>query len=279
MTIACAFALVNGCGPPRASHDARPPTDTSTRPGTSADALVKPGVSLFDGFEDEAVATFWRAGNAGEGRFEPRAVAISQKFARAGSSSVQITVREGDIEQKGDDGKLTERAELDSGKHAFVGRDAWYGFSVLLPPGFPIVDNRLVIAQWKQAGVSGSPVVAQRFRAGRHDLTIRVPNSTWGQRKRYRLPKIESGRWNDMIYHIKFSAGDDGSVDVWMNRKQVVAYKGATAFKSGEGQIYNKVGLYRDRWKEPMTIYFDNYTLGEGFLAVDPARFDKKPDR
>ncbi len=38
-----------------------------------------------------------------------------------------------------------------------------------------------------------------------------------------------------------------------------------------------RAGLYRDRWPEPMTIYFDNYTVGESFEAVDPARFDRAP--
>ncbi len=169
---------------------------------------------------------------------------------------------------------------LDSGKHSFVGRDVWYGFSVLLPPGFPVVDNRLVIAQWKQNGISGSPLVAQRFRDGKHELTIRVPDSALGRWKRFALPKVEFGRWNDMVYHIRFSSGPDGSVNVWMNGARVAAYKGATAFKKGEDLIYNKFGLYRDRWKQPMTIYFDNYALGNGFEAVDPAKIDGSlPDR
>jgi hypothetical protein len=47
-----------------------------------------------------------------------------------------LAVREGDIEQEGDDGNRTKRAELDSGRHAFVGRDVWYRFSFLIPPGF-----------------------------------------------------------------------------------------------------------------------------------------------
>jgi hypothetical protein len=185
---------------------------------------------------------------------------------------VRITVREGDIEQVGDDGLSTERAELDSGKHPLVGRDAWYGFSVLIPPGFPVVDNRLVIAQWKQNGVSGSPLVAQRFRNGKHDLTIRVPDSGQGRTERIALPKIEFGKWNDMVYHIRFSSDSDGFVSVWMNGKSVAEYKGGTAFEKGEDLIYNKFGLYRDRWKEPMTIYFDNYALGDSFAAVDPAQ-------
>ena len=204
-------------------------------------------------------------------RYAPGAVAVSTDYARAGTRSVRITVHEGDIEQTGDDGKQTERAELDSGKHAFVGRDVWYGFSFLIPPGFPVVDNRLVIAQWKQYGLTGSPLVAERYRNGKHDLTIRVPDSGWVSRKHHALPEIAFGRWNDMVYHIRFSRGEDGLVEVWMNGSRVVTYKGATAFKEGEDNIYNKFGLYRDRWKDPMTIYFDNYTLADSFAAVDPA--------
>ena len=79
-----------------------------------------------------------------------------------------------------------------------------------------------------------------------------------------------------MVYHIRFSRGDDGLVEMWMNGSRVVSHKGATAFKAGEDDIYNKFGLYRDRWKDPMTIYFDNYTLADSFAAVDPARFDRQ---
>ena len=60
--------------------------------------------------------------------------------------SAEITVREGDIDAAGDDDTRVERAELDSGHFPLRDRDAWYGFSLLLPKGFPIVDDRLVIA-------------------------------------------------------------------------------------------------------------------------------------
>jgi hypothetical protein len=236
-----------------------------------------PKIVRFDGFEEKSIASFWRPGNTGDGRYVPGAVAVSTDYARTGSKAVRITVREGDIEQIGDDGKKTERAELDSGRHAFVGRDVWDGFSFLIPPGFPVIDNRLVVAQWKQYGVSGSPLVAERYCNGKHDITIRLPDSAFGRRKNYSLPKIAFGRWNDMVYHIRFSRDDDGLVEVWMDRSRVVRYEGQTAFREGEETIYNKVGLYRDRWKEPMTIYFDNYTLADNFAAVDPARFDPLP--
>lgn len=249
-----AVVLLDGCS--------RPPEPPPGDPPAS--------LKLFDGFEGDAAAPFWRPGDAGEGRYVPGAVATSKEYARSGSSSVRITVREGDVEQFGGDGQKVERAELDPGKWPLVGGEAWYGFSVLVPPGFPVVDNRLVIAQWKQNGVRGSPLVAQRCRAGRHELTVRVPGSPLDLPMRYPLPEIRHGQWADMVYHIKFSAGGDGLVEVWARGKKVVDHKGATAFAEGEKTVYNKIGLYRDRWKEPMTIFFDNYALGDSFAAVDP---------
>jgi hypothetical protein len=37
-------------------------------------------------------------------------------------------------------------------------------------------------------------------------------------------------------------------------------------------------GVYRDRWKDPMTIYIDNYAMGNSYEEVDPARFQKNTE-
>ena len=55
------------------------------------------------------------------------------------------------------------------------------------------------------------------------------------------------------------------------------SYEGPTASGAGADRFYNKVGLYRDRWREPMTMYVDNYTLGDSFDQVDPSRFGRQP--
>lgn len=232
-----------------------------------------PDLQLFDDFEGNSVADFWLPGDYGSGRYKTGAVTISKSYARSGISSARITVKEGDIEQINDDGVHLERAELDSGLHPFLHRDIWVGFSFLLPPDFPVVNNRLVIAQWKQKGFSQGPLVAQRFRDGNHYLTVRDPNQSDGVIK-FPLPQIAFGRWNDMIWHVRFSPEKDGCVEVWMNGVQVVSHTGSNSVKNGENSFYHKIGLYRDRWKEPMTIYFDNYTLSDSLKAVDPARFD-----
>lgn len=231
-------------------------------------------MTLLDRFEGDAIAGFWKAGDFGSGRFEPGAVTLAGTYARSGRRSVRITVSEGNVEQRGDRGVITERAELDSGRHPFLGRDVWYGFSLLIPPEFPVVDNRLVIAQWKQEGVS-SPLIALRFRGGKLYLTISDYSSPDGTRKRYDLPDLELGRWHDMVFRIRPSLERDGIVEVSMNGVRVLSHRGVTAAAGGENEFYNKIGLYRDRWKEPMTIYFDNYALGGCLEAVDPTRFDR----
>ncbi len=237
--------------------------------------FADPPILLFDGFEGSGVAAFWLPGSSGSGRHAPRAVTISNKYARTGKACLQITLRQGDVAQRSDDGTITERAEMDSGAHPFLGSEVWCGFSFLIPRGFPIVDNRLVIAQWKQKDIEG-PQVAQRFRNGRHHLTIRTPE---GEPKQFDLPSPGFEKWNDMIYHVRFSEQNDGLVEVWMNGTRVVSSSGVTALPGGRNAFYNKFGLYRDSWKEPMTIFFDNYTLGSEFAIVDPARFDSRSAR
>jgi len=256
----------SGCGP------VREPVPASEQPASISASAVP---SRFDGFEGDSIAAFWLPGDYGSGRYAPGAVSISTEFARTGNRSAAITVREGDVEQRGDSGQRNERAELDSGKHPFGDRDFWYGFSFRIPPEFPVVDTRLVVAQWKQTKVSGGPLVAQRYRAGIHYLTIRDWSRAAGVRRTYRLPAIVHGAWNDMVYRIRPSVGDDGIVEVWMNGDPVVSHEGPTASTGGEPRIYNKIGLYRDRMAEPMTIHFDNYAMGDGFAAVDPSRFDR----
>ncbi|MCG3137364.1 MAG: hypothetical protein HJJLKODD_01208 [Phycisphaerae bacterium] len=241
------------------------------RPATPADDVPQ----LRDGFEKGSLESFWLPGDHGSGRFAPGAVVLTSDYARCGRWSARITVREGDVAQFGDSRQFNERAELDSGKHSVMGQDVWFGFSFLVPHDFPVVDTRLVVVQWKQSGLEGSPVVAQRYVAGRHFVTIRDLRTRGNWRATYDLPKIVPERWNDMVYRIRFSNGADGVVEIWMNGEQVVRCDGPTTSSAGQEQFYHKIGLYRDRMPEPMTIYVDNYAIGQSHEEVDPARFEQ----
>ena len=259
-----AASIVAGC-------DGGPP-EKRVAPVESAEEKAELPV-LRDGFEGDALAPFWLAGDHGSGRYAPGAVVVTDERARSGRRSARITVCEGDVAQLGDSGQENERAELDSGKRALLGREAWCGYSFLVPDGFPIVDTRLVLSQWKQSELPGSPLVAQRFRGGRHYVTVRDWDELDGEFRHYELPPIAPGRWNDMVCRVRFSRGTDGLVEIWMNGERVVRFTGTTAGSEGRDFFYHKLGLYRDRMAEPMTVYIDNYSLGGGFDEVDPARF------
>lgn len=228
---------------------------------------------LFDDFEAGELAPFWAPGDYGSGRFEPGAIEVVRGEARRGERSVRVTVRPGDVAQRGSDGEATERAELDSGKGPLLGRDVWTGYAFRVPADFPVVDVRLCFSQWKQEG-QGSPLVAQRYRDGRHYLTIRRPGRSTLE---VDLPRLEHGRWHDMVVRIRVSTSErDGRVEAWMDGELVVSHRGATAFAAGEDRFYHKVGLYRDHWPVPMTISFDAYARGGSFADVDPARLDAR---
>lgn len=269
-----ALDLVCGCD--RIKLGAAPTVEADSLPaGSNRSNPPGPKLPRADGFENGALADFWLPGNYGSGLYEPGTVVVSEDYARSGRRSARLTVKKGDVERTGDGGQKVERTELDSGHYPFLGRDVWYGFSFLLPPDFPVIDTRLVLSSVKQSDVEGSPLIGQRFRAGRHTLSIRPPGAS-GSGQVHRLPELRLGRWLDMVYHVRYAHGDDGRIEVWMDRERVVSYAGPTAARDRADRFYHKVGLYRDRWKEPMTMYVDNYTLGDSFEAVDPARFEQQ---
>lgn len=224
---------------------------------------------LYDGFEGTSIESFWLPGNYGSGLYVPGAIQQSALYARSGTHSVEITVHEGDIAAEGSGNTQVERAELDSGHFPLSGKEAWYGFSILVPSNFPIVDTRLVLSSCKQSDVV-RPLTAQRFRNGKHTLTIEAK----GKKKQYRLPKLPLGQWVDFVCHARYAPGDDGRFELWMDGRSVATYSGPLAEPAFKNAFYHKIGLYRDRMKEPMRAYFDNYAMGTNYSSVDPTRFE-----
>ncbi|MFG0316247.1 MAG: hypothetical protein ACF8XB_03160, partial [Planctomycetota bacterium JB042] len=83
------------------SDEGAPPASGFTSVSSAPPPLLR------DGFEGGVLASFWRAGDAGSGRYVEGAVVVTDERARSGRSSARITVREGDVEQAGDSGERT----------------------------------------------------------------------------------------------------------------------------------------------------------------------------
>jgi hypothetical protein len=221
-------------------------------------------VHIQDGFEEPNLSSVWI-----EERMVPGAFSTQSEIVHSGRSAAQITVRASDrLEQASDDGAATERDELmEAPKYwSQSGRTYEYSFSLYLPSDFPVVEKRLVIAQWKQLCEWGScrpdnPVLAIRYVGGvlfvtrKNDAGETTVHSSQGEMR---------GRWLDFRFVTRFTQGEDGAIDGWMNGQQIAQYRGVTAYRAARGYpahgfFYFKMGLYRDLMKEPMTIYLDDF--------------------
>ena len=72
----------------------------------------------------------------------------------------------------------------------------------------------------------------------------------------------------DFRFIVRFSRKDDGSVEAYLNEKEIINYKGVTSYSESHGyasksRYYFKMGLYRDIMAEPMTIYIDEFRMRE----------------
>jgi hypothetical protein len=250
---ACLLALSASLSP---AQDAKPAT---------------PG-DVYDGFEGAELSPVWDTS-----KFDPGAVTIQSDVVRVGQRAARIVLRPGDYYEPGTNGDLaTERAELMESRK-LISKEATryrYTFSVFVPPDFPIVPTRLVIAQWKQYCPSAapcsndSPVLAVRYIGGQLRIT-----QTLGPERRtqlYRAAHDLRGKWTDFKFDVRFAPDETGRVEVWIDGTPVVDHRGATAYAEGPGSgyptpsvFYFKMGLYRDVMAEPMTLYFDEYRKQE----------------
>ena len=217
---------------------------------------------VFDGFEGPDLSKYWQTN-----KFLPGAVEIQSSVVRAGSGAARITLRPGDqIPQE--EGSELERAELLESKRLWpVEESAYeYSFSLFVPQDFPITSTRLVIAQWKhrcpvEECTPGHPTLAIRYESGELFITKQAAAR---REVLYRAGDDIRNRWLDFRFRIRFSRTQNGRIKGWLGDRMIVDHKGRTAYPraggyTGRAVFYFKVGLYRDRMSEPMTLYVDEY--------------------
>src|SRR2546423_1758730 len=73
-------------------------------PGAGTRAAEGPGVALVDEVGGERIADFGLPPDYGTGLYRPGAISVTRDVARSGRGAVKITVTEGDVASRGDDG-------------------------------------------------------------------------------------------------------------------------------------------------------------------------------
>jgi hypothetical protein len=247
-------------------------TNLQAQTTASAPASPAPPINIYDGFETPNLTPLWEPS-----RLEPHSIAMETQTVRAGHQAIAITVRPNDMFEAGQHGSAdSERDELLEAR-ALTAREGHayeQTFSMFFPADFPIVPTRLVIAQWKQYCGSDdlpcsddSPVLALRYIGGTLLITQDLDKQhiiLYQQHAEFR------GRWLDFKIRTRFSSTDTGRIKVWLGDKLLVDHTGITADAetpqtgyAGPSRFFFKMGLYRNRMKEPMTVYIDEYRKRE----------------
>ncbi len=214
-----------------------------------------------DNFEGDQLSSIWRTDKFIEG-----AMAIQSEIVKSGKKACKLTLRSGDqIEEE--KGTKFERAELREKNELMINENerCIYSFSLFIPNDFPIVETRLVIAQWKQ-NCSGNcdpdnPVIAVRFESGRLFITLQ---NSFERKTLFEYSGNPTGKWLDFKFDVCFSRTGSGILKVDLNNQKIIEFKGITAYSEkygypAGGKFYFKTGLYRDKLAQTMTIYMDEY--------------------
>ncbi len=200
---------------------------------------------------------------------------------RAGRVAIRFESRYGDRLPRD---KLGHYHNELSAYHQFkakMGQDYWYGLSMFIPADFPIHKNRLVLGQWHSIRDPGeiprSPPLSQRYENGwflvkvcHGAKKIYTENPCPKKKVIYRDRNLKLGVWHDFIYHVRWSYRDDGFVELWIDGKKVVDYRGPVGYNDDKGP-YFKYGIYRNDVEETYVVYFDEYRRGNSYEEVDPA--------
>lgn len=196
-----------------------------------------------------------------------------------------------DLENK----KAVERTEIQNKENLKLGKDYVCKFSFMIPKGFPLLANRLVIGQRKQMTnvkwASQNPFLAQKLNRNKLQFIINTSWDITGKIWSKTIAKIPIKEYLDkridMEYQFKFSDKDDGYLKIKMNWKEIVDYhwKLASDIIDKEGRkedVYFKFWLYRDNYDYGIKVLKKNNekepneNLEKEIAAIEKAKEDEK---
>lgn len=254
------------------SHDKKEST------ATGAGVLPASGTLLLEStFEEAADLDKWTKEIC-----RPNALTITREVARKGKGAARFEFAKTDVLEY--DGYV--RAEIHQGSE--TENERWYGFSNYLPNDFvpdPLAEK---IAQWHEVpdwdlGEGWrSPPVSLGIKDDRYYVQIlwaAAPvntNKTKDGEKTIDLGPIDKGKWNDWVFHIRFSWQPDGIVEIWKNKQPVFSWQGPNTFNDRH-HPYFKIGIYKWGWKgwaeyspeDKRVLFYDEVRIGNQHSSLE----------
>ena len=170
-----------------------------------------------------------------------------------------------------------------------IGSEYWYGFSSLFPKDWKPDTQSELFAQFHASADTGEkarpPILALYIYGSQYTIKKRWDtneNSNRSDLNGANSTKLwkenvapDAGKWVDWVFHVKWSFGKDGFIEVWKNREKIVSDLG---YNDRRGP-YFRFGPYKWPWKKserqaPSTVtrlvnYFDDIRIGNSSASYD----------
>jgi hypothetical protein len=243
-------------------------TGNTIKPDTSSNGQ---NLVLYSAFESSTDFSKWS-----EEICRPTALTISSEIpARKGKSSARFEFAKSDVTNY--NGYVRAEIHQDSPPDA----ENWYGFSSYLPTDFVADPMAEKIAQWHEIpdwdlGENWrSPPISMGIQNDHYNLQILWAaakvntNDTKDGEKDIDLGPVDKGKWNDFVFHIKFSYKSDGILEIFKNKVKIFSLYGPNSFND-ENYPYFKVGIYKWTWngwanyspESKRVLYVDEVRIG-----------------
>ena len=254
-------AMLPACSPSPVSVQINPPAGAASAPsgsGTPSSPLATPAASFSCDFPSAPT----NCGFILQAAAPDRAMIVGP--GRDGPTAVQLTTEPGDIDLFGSG--TAERADLElppSPAYCNQGQEEWWAHSLMFPSGYVVPLAGLLTLNWgvvfdfHHTGSSGQanfqivslPTGLELWVAGGST----VVNSP-GDPGFYRVPigTVQFDVWYDFVYHVLWSSGSDGYLQVWLNNRQVMSYSGPTLY-AGQS-CYLKLANYHTALGLPISV-------------------------
>jgi hypothetical protein len=206
---------------------------------------------------------------------------VEETFVRQGKFAARFEVRQGDHPSGMCCG---DRAEVSgqSAVEADEGDDLWYQWSSAFENGFPADGGWYTISQW-HAKLDGVPPVQLASQGdGRWGLIVQVwdsPDQQSAVFKPWSTPVV-TGQWTDIKLHIRWTASDDGFIELWVDGVPQTFTDAPCAgqtrctvktLRPQGGGVYFKQGLYRkDTIESPGVVYHDGFSFARSEAELQP---------
>jgi hypothetical protein len=198
----------------------------------------------------------------------PERFEIVSDVVRKGDYAMKVTLYPDDIAAK------KNRVEFKRFNEDPEGSEGWYSWSFFIPEDYIDPDESLkyfqIIGQWHDQPPEGvswndfpshSPPISVNYGTQDGQSGIGIGYGINGK-ETIGISEIEKGEWYDILFHVKWSQGEEGFAEVWLNGKKIAEkHHGPNMYNSEPN--YLKLGLYRKFGFETInSVYYDELRMG-----------------